>query len=72
MNKLAYQLSYGNSMVKNLLEQIYYSQDSYDENMRDMQHTFRSVIFDMEFESIFIQELNKIMTDMINKMFITI
>ena len=72
IDKIAFQLSYGNPTVRRTLEEIYYSPSSYDSNMRQMQDVFRYWIFDKKFESIFIREMEHAMTDMINKMFITI
>jgi hypothetical protein len=73
MDRVAYQLSYGNNIIKDMLNQIYNSPDSYDEIMRDMQMTFKNDIFEEGMlKTLFINELNATMTELVNKMFITI
>lgn len=72
MDKVAFQLSYGNDYIMNLLNEIYYSSMDYDTTMRTLQKTFFTLFKSEQFADIIVKEIENAMTDLVCKMFITI
>ena len=55
-----------------MLTKIYYSPESYDTNMRDMQQTFKAIFGSDIFQKLLVDEMSAAMTELVNKMFVTI
>lgn len=72
MDRVAFNLSYGNPELKQKLTKIYNETPGYDGAMRKIQRSFKEFFGSDEFTRIFISELNQVMTEMINKAFIII
>ncbi len=72
IDRAAYNLSYGNSELKRYLTNIYNTTPGYDGAMRKLQNSFKEFFGSDDFTRILINELNQIMTDMVNKIFIVI
>lgn len=72
LDRVAFQLSYGNSKIKKLLKEAYHAQYNYDPSMRRVQWEFHKILGSEEFQNIIAEELGNCMTEMINKMFISI
>lgn len=72
MEKVAYNLSYGNNRIRRILDGIYQKPISYDQTMREMQETFKKIFETDEFANIITEEIGNAMTDLINKMMIVI
>lgn len=72
IDRVAYDLSYGNPELKQHLTKIYNCTPGYDGAMRKLQSSFKEFFGSDNFTRILISELNQIMTDMVNKLFIVI
>lgn len=72
MDRVAFQLTYGNSKIQKLLINTYNQPIGYDETMRKLQKLFKAIYANNEFGHIILEEIGKVMTELINKMFITI
>ena len=72
MNKVARRLSYDNEKIKLVIDSVYMKPISYDATIREMQETFKAIFATEEFEKIIVKELGDAMTDLVNKMFLTI
>ena len=72
IDRIAYDLSYGNPELKQVLTNIYNNTPGYDGAMRKLQSYFRAFFGSDVFTKIFISELNQVMTEMVNKSFIII
>ena len=72
IDRVAFDLSYGNQEVKQELTYIYNNTPGYDGAMRKLQSHFKEFFGSDEFTSILISELNQVMTEMVNKTFIVI
>ncbi len=72
IDRIAYDMSYGNSSVKVALAEAYNAVPGYDGGMRNLQNYFKEFFESEQFEKILISELNQVMTDMVNKTFIVI
>lgn len=72
MDKVAFNLSYGNSRIQHIIDNVYCKPISYDATIREMQNTFRKIFATKEFEDIIADEIGSAMTDLVNKMFIII
>lgn len=72
IDRLAYDMSYGNPELKQKLTDIYNFTPGYDGAMRKMQDWFKDFFGSDEFTRILISELNQVMTEMVNKSFIVI
>lgn len=72
IDRVAYDLSYGNPELKQYLTNIYNNTPSYDGAMRKLQISFKSFFGSDDFTRIFVTELNQVMTEMVNKAFIII
>lgn len=73
MDKVAFNLSYGNSDVKALIDKIYFDDSlTYDEIIRKMQMEFYDMFASPKFADIVAKEIGNAMTELVNKMFIVI
>lgn len=72
IDRIAYDLSYGNPELKQVLTNIYNNTPGYDGAMRKLQSYFRAFFGSDVFTKILISELNQVMTEMVNKSFIII
>ena len=72
IDRVAYDLSYGNPELKQYLTSIYNNTPGYDGAMRKLQSSFKSFFGSDDFTRILVSELNQIMTEMVNKAFIII
>lgn len=72
IDRIAYDLSYGNQDLKQILTDIYNKTPEYDGAMRKLQRYFKKFFESDEFVNILISEFNQVMTEMINKLFIII
>lgn len=72
MNKVALQLSYNNEKIKTIIDIIYQKPISYDATIREMQNTFKKIFETDEFSKLVADEISEAMTELINKMFVTI
>lgn len=72
MDKVAYNLSYCNSSIREQIEDIYNAPISYDETIRELQKTFYNIFGTDDFKDFFAEEMGKTMSDLVNKMFISI
>ena len=72
IDRVAYDLSYGNPELKQYLTSIYNNTPGYDGAMRKLQLSFKSFFGSDDFTRILVSELNQIMTEMVNKTFIII
>lgn len=72
IERVAYDMSYGNEELKQHLTNIYKNTPGYDGAMRKLQSSFKEFFGSDDFTRILIKELNQVMTDMVNKMFIVI
>jgi hypothetical protein len=72
IDKVAFKLSYGNDEIKKHLTSIYNKPIGYDETMRILQKEFLKIFASQRFARIVLEELGNAMTDIVNKMFITI
>lgn len=72
MDKVAFNLSYGNKRIQKTLDKIYNEPISYDATIRKMQETFKKIFASKAFADIIAEELGIAMTELVNKMFIII
>ena len=73
MNRVALQLSYKNPYIKKAIDDIYYDYSlTYDETIRGMQFQFKKIFSTDRFFRIIAHEISEAMTDLVNKMFVTI
>lgn len=72
IDRVAFDLSYGNTEVKQTLTNIYNKTPGYDGAMRNLQSSFKAFFGSDNFTRILISELNQVMTEMVNKSFIII
>lgn len=72
IDRVAYDLSFGNPELKQHLIKIYNDASSYDSAMRKLQAYFNEFFGSEDFSRIFVAELNQLMTEMVNKSFIII
>lgn len=72
MDKVAFNLSYGNERIRRTIDKVYQKPISYDQTMREMQETFKKIFATQAFVDIIAEEIGKAMTDLVNKMFIII
>lgn len=72
IDRVAYNLSFGNPELKRYLIGIYNTTPSYDGAMRKLQVSFNSFFGSEHFTRILVSELNQLMTEMVNKSFIVI
>ncbi|GGA06328.1 hypothetical protein GCM10008018_60210 [Paenibacillus marchantiophytorum] len=72
MDKVAFNLSYGNERIRKEIDKIYQKPISYDQTMREMQETYKNIFATQDFADIIAEEIGKAMTDLVNKMIINI
>lgn len=72
MDKVAFNLSYGNEQIRKIIDGIYQKPISYDQTMREMQDTFKKIFATQAFSAIIAKEIGDAMTDLINKMIILV
>ena len=72
MNKVALQLSYKNEKIKTIIDSVYMKPISYDATIREMQKTFLQIFTTEEFSQIIAEEIGDAMTELVNKMFVTV
>ena len=72
IDRVAYDLSYGNPELKQFLTNIYNNTPGYDGAMRKLQNSFKVFFGSEHFTRILINELEQVMTEMVNKAFIII
>lgn len=72
MNRVALQLSYSNEKIKALIDSIYFKPITYDATIREMQETFKAIFETNEFADLIAKEISEAMTELVNKMFVTI
>lgn len=72
IDRVAYDLSYGNPELKQYLTNIYNNTPGYDGAMRKLQTSFKSFFGSDHFTRILVSELSQVMTEMVNKAFIII
>lgn len=72
IDRVAYDLSYGNPELKQFLTNIYNNTPGYDGAMRKLQNSFKVFFGSDHFTRILINELDQVMTEMVNKAFIII
>lgn len=72
VDRVAYDMSYGNPELKQKLTAIYNGTLRYDGAMRKLQYLFQDFFGSADFRRILIEELDSVMTDMVNKAFIVI
>lgn len=58
--------------IKAPIDSVYMKPISYDETIREMQTTFKEIFSAAEFFEILAAEIGIAMTDLVNKMFVTI
>lgn len=72
IDKVAYRLSFANEYIRNCLEEIYYAPISYDETIREMQEKFKEIFASHKFMNLLADEIGAAMSELVNKMFLTI
>lgn len=72
IDKVAKNLSYGNEWVSKQIDDIYQMPISYDETIRMMQEKFLDIFKTKEFAKLIVEEIGKAMTEIANKMFVTV
>jgi GTP-binding protein EngB required for normal cell division len=72
MDKVAFNLSYGNKRIQNTIDKVYNKPISYDATIREMQNTFKKIFASQAFADIIAEEIGAAMTELVNKMFIII
>lgn len=72
MDRVAFNLSYGNKRIRRTIDRVYQKPISYDQTMREMQETFKRIFTTQAFADIIAEEIGKAMTDLVNKMIIVI
>ena len=72
MDKVAFRMSYANDYIRNCLEEIYYAPISYDATIRKMQEKFKEIFASQKFMNLLADEIGAAMSELVNKMFLTI
>lgn len=72
IDRVAFQLSFGNKYINDLLVKAYNEKYCYDFSIRNVQKCFFNIFQSEEFKHIIVNEFRNVMTDMINKLFIAI
>lgn len=73
LNKVAYNLSYGNNNIKTMIDAIYVNPNiTYDKTIRTMQRAFKQLFGSPIFANLIASEISTAMTELVNKMFIII
>lgn len=73
MDKVAFNLSYGNNDIRTLIDNIYFDNSlTYDETIRKMQTEFYNMFATQKFIDIVAREIGNAMTELVNKMFVII
>lgn len=73
IDKVAFNLSYGNSEIKQMVEQKYNEPYiTYDQTIRDMQKNFLRFFASDQFTKMLSDEIGNAMTEVVNKMFVII
>lgn len=72
MDKVAFNLSYGNKRIQSIIDAVYKKPISYDATIREMQETFKKIFATQDFADIIAEEIGAAMTELVNKMFIII
>lgn len=72
VDRVSYDMSYGNPELKQKLTAIYNGTLGYDGAMRKLQYSFQDFFGSEDCRRILIEELDSVMTDMVNKAFIVI
>lgn len=72
VDRVAFDMSYGNDELKKKLHAIYCQTPGYDRAMRKLQYYFRDFFGNEDFRRILAEELGSVMTDMVNKAFLVI
>ena len=73
MDKVAYNISYGNLIVRERVDSIYFNPIlTYDETIRSIQKWFKDFFGSEVFMDVLAYEIGKAMTGLINKMFVII
>lgn len=72
MERVAFNLSYGNENIRHIIDDIYQRPISYDATIRLMQDTFKKIFGTQIFADIIAEEIGNAMTELVNKMFIVI
>jgi hypothetical protein len=70
IDKVAYNLSYGNTIIKKVLTDEYNNYYDYDTAMRKVQLKFKWIFGTNGFRKIIADELGKAMTELVNKMIV--
>lgn len=73
IDKVAFNLSYGNTDIRNMVDTKFNEPFiTYDQTIREMQKNFLKYYSSDKFEKLLSKELGNAMTELVNKMFITI
>lgn len=72
MDKVAFNLSYGNIRIQNIIDNVYRKPISYDATIREMQEMYKKIFATTDFAEIIAEEIGNAMTDLVNKIFIII
>ncbi|WP_422658932.1 GTPase domain-containing protein [Paenibacillus sp. EC2-1] len=72
LDAVAQQLTFGNQKVIDRLESVYGAQYSHDRSMRRVQNELYKLFSSEEFNDLLVEEVGRTMTEMINKLFITV
>lgn len=72
MDKVAFNLSYGNKQIQRVIDKVYNKPISYDATIREMQQSFQKLFRTVQFADINAEEIGAAMTELVNKMFIII
>lgn len=72
MNRVAFNLSYGNKQIQRVIDKVYNKPISYDATIREMQLTFKKIFGLPKFADILADEIGTAMTELVNKMFFII
>lgn len=72
INKIAFNLSYGNKQIKEAIDEAYQSSDNFSTKIKNMQNRYKEMFSSKEFKEIVVEEFNATITETINKIFIVI
>lgn len=72
IDRVAFQLSFGNKKISDLLVKAYNEKYNYDFSIRNVQKCFLNIFGSEEFRQIIVDEFINVMTDTLNKMFVAI
>lgn len=72
MDRVAFNLSYGNSKIRKTIDKIYQKPISYDATIREMQEKYKKIFATQTFADVIAEEIGKAMTELVNKMLIVI